>query len=87
MTLPPKVKDRAGNRYGRIVVVEFSHLAEHTSWWHCRCDCGRTLVLRGSALNVGQTTSCGCKRTETNTRTPPNLSGSGRRARACRCGC
>ena len=28
--------------------------------WRCRCDCGKEVIVRGSSLVHGRTTSCGC---------------------------
>ncbi len=56
--------DRAGRRYGRLVVVQ--HMGRRPSgthfktWWCCRCDCGRELDVTASSLVSGNTRSCGC---------------------------
>lgn len=55
--------DRIGLRYGRLIVTA---RAENTQGppvaarWHCRCDCGKTSVVRGRLLGNGDTQSCGC---------------------------
>lgn len=58
-----------GQRFGRLVVV-----AEIPSkpgkpkrpQWECKCDCGNTIVVhRGCDLKSGNTTSCGCWKSET----------------------
>lgn len=54
-----------GNRFGRLVVVQFDHMHRRStkhidSMWECRCDCGATVVRRGSLLREGKTQSCGC---------------------------
>jgi hypothetical protein len=56
------MKDRSGQRFGRLVVIE-PHLAKQYDghvWWSCLCDCGQTTVVRGSSLEDGTTRSCGC---------------------------
>lgn len=32
----------------------------HTVMWHCTCDCGNEVVVRGKCLSSGATKSCGC---------------------------
>lgn len=32
--------------------------------WHCRCDCGNKIDVRGGDLASGRTTSCGCYKRE-----------------------
>lgn len=31
-----------------------------TPRWLCRCDCGKTKIIRGLSLRTGKTKSCGC---------------------------
>ena len=53
--------DLIGTRFGRLVVVaEDSKGTKQRSHWLCKCDCGKTVVVRGSALTSGNTKSCGC---------------------------
>ena len=57
--------DRAGQRYGRLVVVEQIENDKHgKSRWRCRCDCGRDCIVVGSHLSRGNTHSCGCLQSE-----------------------
>jgi hypothetical protein len=51
--------DLAGQRFGKLVVVELSH-RDNGAWWRCRCDCGGESVVRGAVLRYGSTKSCGC---------------------------
>jgi hypothetical protein len=51
--------DLAGQRFGKLVVVELSHQS-NGAWWRCRCDCGGESVVRGAVLRYGSTKSCGC---------------------------
>jgi hypothetical protein len=60
-----------GNRYGRLVVVEFSHMHFYRgarsprAFWIVRCDCsGKIFAVNGSSLRSGYTKSCGCIRNE-----------------------
>jgi hypothetical protein len=55
------MKDLTGQRYGRLVVLEFAGQgANWNSKWRCRCDCGGYSVAYGNNLRRGLTTSCGC---------------------------
>lgn len=50
----------AGKRFGRLIVIK---RAEHTgkrAHWLCRCDCGNEVVVSGTNLRNGNTSSCGC---------------------------
>ena len=62
----PKFIDLSGQRFGRLTVIE--RAAENLSGkpaWHCRCDCGNHVTVRGNALHTGNTMSCGCLRVDT----------------------
>lgn len=50
--------DRTGLRYGMLTAIKYVG----NSRWECLCDCGNSTVVKGSALTIGKTTSCGCKR-------------------------
>lgn len=54
------VVDITGRRYGKLVVVGFSHYAKHNSYWLCKCDCGGEKVVKRRLLQAGNTKSCGC---------------------------
>ena len=49
-------RDEAGNRYGRLTVLEY---AGHGHWL-CQCDCGSKTTVSGKSLRRGATRSCGC---------------------------
>ena len=52
-------KNELGNRYGRLTVV--SLVTKHPkAIWHCKCDCGNYVDVRGIDLRSGNTKSCGC---------------------------
>jgi hypothetical protein len=59
-----KRDDLTGQRFGRILVIEFSHTASNSVRWRCRCDCGTEKLIAGSSLRRGSTVSCGCHRLE-----------------------
>lgn len=61
----PLVKDMTGERFGRLVVVQWSGTAPNRqATWLCVCDCGSFATVRGSQLRQGKTTSCGCVKRE-----------------------
>lgn len=54
-----------GERFGRLVVVEFAGIAkDRQSKWKCACDCGGYKVVARGSLKSGKTQSCGCLRRE-----------------------
>lgn len=59
-----EVDDITGNRYGRLVVLEFSHTANRESYWKCKCDCGNVCICKAKWLKEGSVVSCGCKNRE-----------------------
>jgi len=58
------VRDVSGLRFGKLLVVGFSHMQSHKSMWNCKCDCGGLSIVSVSNLHTGHTTSCGCSRVE-----------------------
>lgn len=53
-----------GKRYGRLVVLSRAENLNGHARWHCKCDCGKECIVHGASLKSGNTTSCGCYRTE-----------------------
>lgn len=51
--------DLTGKRFGRLVVVEYSH-SKDGAFWRCQCDCGNKSIVRTALLNNGSAKSCGC---------------------------
>lgn len=60
-----KLIDLTGRKFGRLTVLE---RAENTNdgypKWKCVCDCGNEVVVKGSNLRQGRSTSCGCYQKE-----------------------
>ena len=56
-----KIKDLAGQRFGRLVVVSITEERDTSGMvkWLCECDCGNIVVVSGHNLKHG-TASCGC---------------------------
>lgn len=59
------VKDRTGQRYGRLIAIErVSNDSFQRARWKCACDCTRTVIVIGNHLATGNTESCGCIKRE-----------------------
>lgn len=63
-TLHGNFIDRAGHRFGRLVVLGIMPIDAVGTRWSCLCDCGKDVVVSGRRLFVGGTESCGCRRTD-----------------------
>lgn len=63
---PSQIKNIAGQRFGRLTVVQMS--PERTPHgavkWDVKCDCGTEKSVVGLSLKRGVTTSCGCAHKE-----------------------
>ena len=62
-------KDLAGEKYGKLTVIEFAGIHEtpcgtKRRLWKCICDCGNEKVVQENSLKNGTTVSCGCHRLE-----------------------
>ena len=73
---PKRERDKKyliGSRFGRLIVISYvteNHLTkDRDSRWLCKCDCGNTVVVRGSKLKSGHTQSCGCLQKDIATKT------------------
>jgi len=60
----PKLNDLTGKRFGRLVVVGRISRYSNRVHWKCKCDCGRTTVVRASNLSSHAIVSCGCYHTQ-----------------------
>ena len=60
-----KIKNLVEQKFNKLLVIS---RAENTkqgrAQWNCKCDCGNSLIVRGSYLLNGHTQSCGCLRKE-----------------------
>lgn len=62
--------DKTGMVYGRLTVVNFSHMEGSRPYWNCLCSCeedGKPHLVRGDRLAPNLSTSCGCLMREANT--------------------
>lgn len=64
----PNIKPIPGQRFQMLTVVSAgrgyvdSYYGRPRRNWVCKCDCGRTTIVRESNLKNGHTHSCGCQR-------------------------
>ncbi len=59
-----RFNDLTGKQFGRLTAVQRlpPHGKNSALMWACKCECGRTAVVRGTDLVNGHTMSCGCYR-------------------------
>lgn len=56
-----RINDLTGKRFGKLKVIERKDVNKCGNYrWLCLCDCGKEVIVNGTALTSGQTTSCGC---------------------------
>jgi hypothetical protein len=54
-------RDLTGERFGMLTVQGVTNQRKNKCYvWECLCDCGNTTYLTTSALNSGNSQSCGC---------------------------
>ena len=63
--MPGKLRDLTGQRFGRLVVTEHSHVKPRGGrgflhYWKCQCDCGNVTRVLGWSLVQSLVKSCGC---------------------------
>ena len=61
-----KTKEMKGRRFGKLIVIEYSHKRRGVLYWKCLCDCGKEHVASGNNLRRGHVKSCGCLVIEVN---------------------
>ena len=59
-----KLVNLVGKKYGRLLVIEKADSLNGNTRWLCECDCGNKRIVHGTSLKTGNTTSCGCYKTE-----------------------
>ena len=53
--------NETGNKHGRLTVLyKIPSRDKSSSWWHCKCECGKETETSGNSLRGGHTRSCGC---------------------------
>lgn len=55
--------DLTGKRFGFLTVEaqDGNHELCSAKYWVCKCDCGNTIVVKGSSLTKKRISDCGCK--------------------------
>lgn len=53
-----KIIDLTGQRFGKLTVLEFSHIHLGLAMWLCECDCGKERIVNGNRLRKGRSQSC-----------------------------
>ena len=57
------VKDLIGQTFNKLTVIERAGSDKRgEALWNCQCECGNQIIVLGSNLRTGHTTSCGCER-------------------------
>lgn len=61
--LSHRVNDLTGKRFGQLTVIcqtkKKTNSVNRSSYWLCRCDCGREIAVYANALISGNTKTCG----------------------------
>ena len=57
----PPLKDFIGRHFDDLEVVGYAGKWNGVHHWNCKCKCGNEAVVSQSNLQIGHTTSCGCK--------------------------
>ncbi len=60
--MPRKPVNLAGQRFGKLVAIEWHAATGRAGGWLCRCDCGTLIVKSSAHLKEGRARSCGCLR-------------------------
>lgn len=55
-----KIKNIKGQRFGKLIVLEYKETINHKAIWLCQCDCGEQVEVLSMCLLNGDTKSCGC---------------------------
>lgn len=77
-------KDITGMKFGRLFVLgldmerrkeDFDKKCSRNIrlYWKCKCDCGKTVTVRGDMLKSGRVISCGCYQKEIATYVIPKM--------------
>ena len=57
------IKSMIGRTFGRLTVLRHNKktsVEKGSDYYTCRCSCGSTVIMCGSAIRCGNTKSCGC---------------------------
>lgn len=68
-----KIIDETGNRYGKWLVMSRDTASSYTIRWLCKCDCGNYKSVLGTALRNSTSSSCGCNKAHTKSRSNKSI--------------
>ena len=54
-----KKKDLTGSKFGKITVLSEAESETKSTYWHCRCDCGKNIKLSTRKLKSNKIIDCG----------------------------
>lgn len=60
--------ESVGKKYGRLLIVSFSHISKSLLYVNCKCDCGSVKTIKAASIVCGRTKSCGCLAIESRTK-------------------
>jgi 5-methylcytosine-specific restriction endonuclease McrA len=64
------VNNLVGQRFGKLLVIsEVTERLRGGVQWQCQCDCGGSIIVKGSELVRGRGKDCGCSKREQAERT------------------
>lgn len=56
------LENLTNQRFGKLVVLEKADAKANKSYkWRCKCDCGKEVIIKQTALKDGIVKSCGCE--------------------------
>lgn len=59
-----KFLDITGDKYGKLVVLEYGYKKDKKNYWKCVCECGKETTVSINSLRTGNSKSCGCLQKE-----------------------
>lgn len=59
-----RIKDKTGERYGKLTVIECVGSNQKGALWRCKCDCGNEVIRLSKHLKASRFSSCGCAKEE-----------------------
>lgn len=59
-----KLKDLTGQKFGRLTVIERAENKGSQTYWRCKCECGKEVIVNAYCLTHNHTKSCGCFRND-----------------------
>ena len=53
-------RNLAGMKFGKLTAIEYKGIDKfRNALWLCKCDCGNTIIVKGTLLTTGKVVSCG----------------------------